>query len=372
MPMTFSPARFGVTALLAFLGIIAWREALPSGAAWIHVMLAVGAMPLILAAMIYFTPVLTRSRSDPGWIHTLPMLALLAGGLGGMAVLQERWLVGVAAPMAWMIVAVVLGWTIRRAMDSLGAPHPGLLWYQAALASLMLGLMAILATLLWPEQWLPLRGMHRHLNLLGFVGLTAVGTLQVLLPTVGGYADPVAGQRLRCDLKYAVLGVLLLTGGAIFWPWLGWLGLGAWGWVLGRLVRPLHGHFVRIVRVNGATLSLLGALCGFCLSLGSTLWQEGNVALPLFLNLFLFPLVTGALAHLLPLWWWPGLPTPQRHQAQYTLGRFALLRLGSFWLGGTGIMMGASWGLFLVIAPLVLFLGQVGWLARGDADRQRS
>ncbi|MEO5334852.1 MAG: hypothetical protein H7839_22805, partial [Magnetococcus sp. YQC-5] len=278
---------------------------------------------------------------------------------------QERWLVGLAASMAWLTAAVTLGWIMHRASRSFGAPHPGLLWYQAALVCLMLGLMAILATMVWPEQWPVLRSMHRHLNLLGFVGLTAVGTLQVLLPTVGGYVDPMAGQRLHLDLKYTFFAVLLMTGGATFWPWLSWFGLGAWGWVLVRLLRPMYGHFFRIVRADGAALSLLGALFGFWLSLGSTLWQEGSVVLPIFFACFLFPLVTGALAHLLPMWWWPGLPTPQRNGAQHSLGRFALLRVGAFWLGSVGIMVDAFWGAYLVVVPLFLFLGQVGWLGRG-------
>ncbi|MBF0627685.1 MAG: hypothetical protein HQL91_05630 [Magnetococcales bacterium] len=364
---TIFPAGFGIVALLAFLGIIVWQEPWPV-AGVVHLMLAVGAMPLILAAMIYFTPVLTRSRSASRWINRLPLLALVAGGVGAVAVFQGRWLVGVAVPMTVPIVALVLGWTIHRARRALGAPHPGLIWYQAALVGLMLGLLAMLASLVWPEQWLLLRTIHRHFNLLGFVGLTAVGTLQVLLPTVGDYADPMAGQRLRLDLKYAVLGVLWMTGGATVWPGLSWLGLGAWSWVVAGVVRPLRGDSLRqMVHTNGAALSLLCALLGFWLVLGSALWQDGSVALPLFFSLFLFPLVTGALAHLLPIWWWPGLPTPQRQQAQYRLGRFALLRIGTCWLGGAGMMMGASWGGGLAGAPVLWFLAQVGWLLREQA-----
>ena len=333
-------------------------------AALAHLMLAVGLFPLILATMIYFTPVLTRSGPIPGWVHGLPWLAMVAGGLGWVAVWQAWWLVGVAAPLAGLTVAGALWWIARRAAGALGSPHPGLRWYQAALVCLMLGLLAILATLIWPGQWLVWRALHRHLNLLGFVGLAAMGTLQVLLPTVGGYADPMASQRLRVDLKYAVLGAVLMAGGAAFWPWLSGFGLGAWGWVLGRLLRPLAGHVGRIVRANGATLSLLSALVGFFLCLISALFQGGAVPLPLFFALFLFPLVTGALAHLLPLWWWPGHPTPQRQAAQQSLGRFALLRVAALWVGGGGLLVGEPGAIYWVAAPLLLFLGQVVWLMR--------
>ncbi|MBF0272837.1 MAG: hypothetical protein HQL98_12340 [Magnetococcales bacterium] len=363
MKPSASPARFGVTALLAFLGILGWQGSWPI-AVPVHLLLAVGGLPLILSVMIYFTPVLTRSGSIPVWVNRLPLLAMMAGILGCMAILQEWWLVGVAAPLAWLSAGVTLGWMRHRAARSLGSPHPGLLWYQAALVCLMLGLMSILATLAWPEHWQLLRSTHRHLNLLGFVGLTAIGTLQVLLPTVGGYADPMAGQRLQLDLKYALLGVALMTGGATFWPGLSGLGLVAWGWVLIRLLLPIYGHVIPILRTHGAAASLLGGLFGFWFSLGSALWQQGHVILPLFLTLFLFPLVTGALSHLLPMWWWPGLATPQRDQAQQLLGRFALLRVGAFWLGGVAIVVGASWGIHLVGITLLLFLGQVGWLGR--------
>ncbi|MEO5362523.1 MAG: hypothetical protein H7838_02695 [Magnetococcus sp. DMHC-8] len=358
-----SPAPLAVTALLAFLCFVGWSTAWPT-AVLVHLVLAVGALPLILASMGYFTPVLTRSGAVPGRVNLLPLLAMAAGGLGSMAVAGPFWLVGVAAPLAWLVAAALLWWMSRRAARALGSPHPGLLWYQAALVCLLLGLSAILATLVWPEQWGLLRTLHRHLNLLGLVGLTAIGTLQVLLPTVGGYPDPQAGARLHQDLKYALAGVLLMTAGTVLGSWLGWLGLGAWTWVLGRLLRPLSGQVGRLWQANGAALSLLAALGGFVLSLLSITWGEGSVALPLFLALFLFPLVAGALAHLLPLWWWPGLPTPQRHTAQQQLGRWALLRVGLSWLGGGALLAGAEWGVYPVATPMLLLLGQVVWLGR--------
>ncbi|MBF0214497.1 MAG: hypothetical protein HQM00_13215 [Magnetococcales bacterium] len=109
-------------------------------------------------------------------------------------------------------------------------------------------------------------------------------------------------------------------------------------------------------------MSRLCALFGFWITLGSALWREGEVSLTLFLTWFLFPLVTGALAHLLPMWWWPGLPTARREAAQRTLGRLAVLRIGAFWSGGVLISLDIPWGINLVVAPLLLFLGQVVWL----------
>jgi hypothetical protein len=53
---------------------------------------------------------------------------------------------------------------------------------------------AIFAGLLWPAGYGALRLVHLHLNTLGFIGLTAIGTLHVLMPTVLGKPDP----RRRC------------------------------------------------------------------------------------------------------------------------------------------------------------------------------
>lgn len=358
-----SPAWFAFTALMAFLGIGWWHGAWPVPLL-VHVILGMGVFPLILAAMLYFTPVLTRSGPVSGWLHWLPGLALMAGGLAALAVWQSLFWVGVAVPLALLTVAGLFWWMTRRAAKALGAPHPGLLWYQAALLCLMLGLLAMGVAWVWPAFWSPLRMVHRHLNLLGFIGLAAIGTLQVLLPTVGRYPDPMAGQRLRFDLKYALLGTLCMAVGAVGWPWLSGLGVVAWGWVLGRLLRSIHGHVRPMVTAGGAELSLLLALLGFGLSLVSAPFQAGTVPLPLFFTCFLFPLVMGALAHLLPLWWWPGMPTPRRVEAQQSLGRHALLRMGSCWMGGAGMMVGIEWGAYLAVAPVCFFVGQALWLMR--------
>ena len=352
----------GIIALCTFLAM-GWFGSWPS-VAITHLILAVGVFPMILGAILYFTPVLTRSGPAFWPVIGLPFLAMVAGGFGWFSVLFALSWIRLAAPLGILVSVAVLGWMGGRASRALGAPHPGLFWYQAALICLVLGLSAILATQWFPEQWVALRTLHRYLNMLGFVGLTAVGTLQVLLPTVGGYADPKAGQRLRFDLKYAVAGTFLMAIGEAYMPLLGWVGVVLWGWVLGRLMQALRGHFRQVWRVSGAAVSLVGALLGFSwVLIREGLLVEGSLSLPLFLTVFLFPLVTGALAHLLPLWLWPGLQTPQRDRAQRFLGRGALLRLGAFAVGGAALSAGDVWGVYPVIIALLFFLGQVVWVS---------
>ena len=291
--------------LLAFLA----SQSLPqifaaSPAMWAHVALAVGVMTLITAAMQHFVPVLARTRGAGKWMARLPWLMMAAGviAVAVFAGVLLFFLVQVAAGVA-LIGAIAMVWWMRgRAASALGKPHPGLQWYVAAMACLGLALFAALL-LPWLPQWhVALRAFHLHLNLYGFVALTAVGTLQVLLPTAAGQPDPHAALRLRQDLKWALLGAFCIALGAAVWPALSWLGALAWAWVLGRMVwawRPLFS--VRLVSLHGAEPVLLAAVLGLCAAmLGAVLGDFSS--LQIFLPAFLMPLVTGAAGVLAPVW----------------------------------------------------------------------
>jgi hypothetical protein len=156
----------------------------------VHLIMAIGIMPLIMGAMIYFTPVLTHSRTAGWLVLMVPPLALIAGTLASTGLLWRRDLLPIPAVLAMVAASTLLVWMWYRARTMLGRPHPGLNWYRWALACLLLGLIAILVAMFWPEHWMALRRFHLHINLLGFVGMTAFGTLCVLVPTVAGYADP--------------------------------------------------------------------------------------------------------------------------------------------------------------------------------------
>ena len=189
-----------------------------------HVALGLGILPLILAAMSHFVPVLTRSRATlPHTLSLVPLLAWLAavlligslsGDLPGPAPRHLAFL------LAFSATAALLVWIELRRRHTVGQPHPGLYWYVAALLCLGLALLAVPLMNVWPAHYRALRLLHLHLNLLGFVGLTALGTLQVLLPTTLTQPDPQAAQRLRpgADLKFALAGTLLIALGAAIAP----------------------------------------------------------------------------------------------------------------------------------------------------------
>ena len=193
-----------LTAVASFATAVALPllHPLPS-AAHIHLALAVGVMPLIFGAMVHFVPVLTRSAIAPIGARLIPLLMLIAGVLAFFSFAAPSQSYYLAAFIALAAAVTFAAWIIRRAARAVGKPHPCLYWYLGAIVCLILALAAVSAMALWPEQRLALKRLHLHLNTLGFIGLTAIATLQVLLPTVAGKPDPQAGTRLHRDLKWA-------------------------------------------------------------------------------------------------------------------------------------------------------------------------
>jgi hypothetical protein len=293
--------------LLAFLAGQALPKAIAVAPAfWAHLVLAVGVMTLITAAMQHFVPVLTRSRGAGGWTARLPFLMLAAGGLA-LAVfsgwLDFVWIM-LAAALALAGVVGMLGWMRNKARNTLGKPHPGLAWYVAAMACLGLGLIAAAVMPFVPTWHAELRAFHIHINLYGFVGLTAIGTLQVLMPTAANRADPAVGARLRKDLKWALAGSLLLALGQALWLPLAWLGCALWFRAIGRMAWAWWRlHRARILAWHGAEPVLAAALLGFSFSLAGVLLALDNLLpLTIFLPGFLMPLLVGAAGQLGPVW----------------------------------------------------------------------
>lgn len=331
-----------------------------------HVIFALGVLPLILAAMSFFVPVLTRSRAAGPGIRLLPVAALGGGLLVALhfaapAVLARIDLVA-AALLA--IVALLLGWVWQRARSAIGPAHPGLYWYAAALGCLLLALAAIV---LMP--WLGggralLRSLHLHLNTLGFVALTAVGTLQVLMPTVAGAPDREAARRLRLDLPWALTGTLLIALAAIDGR-LAWAGALLWSVVLLRLGRAWWRYYRALMFTpHHPAAALAGAGLGLALLLAAgVLHGIGTLsaldAVPAFVLAFLLPLVTGALSWLLPAWWRPGASVAWQTAARAVLARHSALRALLFLAAGAGVLLGQRGAIILAIAGLLLFAARL-------------
>jgi hypothetical protein len=355
-----------LAALASFAGAVflAWSQPLPP-AAHIHLALAAGIMPLILAAMSHFVPVLTRSGAPAAGVRTIPLLALAAGALAVFSFIASNPAYYFAALLALAAAAAFAGWIVRRGRSALGQPHPCLYWYLAAIACLMLALAAVAAMAIWPEQRLALKRLHLHLNTLGFIGLTAIATLQVLLPTAVGRPDPQAATRLRQDLKWALNGTLLIAAGAAWLAPLAWLGTLLWALPVLRLVRAWFTLYrAEIWHMHGAAPSLAAALAGFSASLLFGVLHAAGALLPsdgahAFTLAFLFPLVTGAVSQLLPVWLKPGPQTVWHGEIRQRLQWGGGIR-GLMFFGG-GLFLASGWrgGMILAVAALALFLLQL-------------
>jgi hypothetical protein len=367
--------------MAAAAGLLLYTDSPPQALA--HIAFALGILPLILAAMAYFIPVLTRSGSDaPRKLQLIPLAAWLGGLILVTSLLDITPSLSLsaashaAALLGLLATLSLLSWCLHRRRRTVGKPHPGLNWYLAALACLILALCAVPLMDLWPEQRAALRLLHLHLNLLGFVGLTAIGTLQVLLPTAAGRPDPQAAARLAGDLKYAFSGVLLLAAGAAWLPVLALPGgvltliapvrmLHQWRNQLGPILLQRHGAPSALSALALASLGFIGMqLLG--LGHGSGL-LPGRPAIIGYIVAFLLPLVSGAATQLLPTWLRPGPQGAWHTQLRAQLGWQAGLRSALLVVGGLLPACGLAAGLWLALAGLTLLILaflRAGWRMR--------
>ena len=339
-----------LTLLALFASVALTLAGVGSSLAVLHLAFAVGIVPLIFAAMMHFVPVLTRTGSPGRLLAILPSVAqgiglLVVGALQG---LLPYWLLHLAALLDLLLALVLLVWIAGRARATLGAPHPGWRWYAAALACLVLALTAVLAMAVWPSQWAAWRLLHLHLNTLGLVGLAALGTLPVLLPTAMGRADPDAGSWLRRRLWLAAGGVLLIAvGAALHWV-LAAVGAGMMlVAALGLFGQWGHCFSFRAIAADGVGASLLAATGGLVLTLATGIAHGAGltVAPPTLLAWlvgFLLPLVSGALSQLLPVWRWPGPQSPARLEMRRRLATGGNLRAVCFLLAAAHALAGFS------------------------------
>lgn len=299
---------FSLLVLLAGLGLPRLAGGPP--ALWAHTVFALAVLPLIVAAMQHFAPVLARSRGAGIWLSRLPLLVLIAGF--SVVAVFAGWLpwtsLAIGASVALLAAWFMMGWMRSLAKRALGGAHPGLNWYIAAVAALAMAMLAIMASIVWPAASAGLRSFHLYLNLYGFVGMTAVGTLQVLMPTAVGRPDPEVSLRLKNDLIWAMAGSVLMALGAATLKPLLWLGVACWLWPVARLAMAWLRYFrPYIFAWHGIAPILFAALIGFAAALIGTVYFDA-MPLSIFLPGFLFALVSGAAAQLIPVWMAPREP----------------------------------------------------------------
>lgn len=333
-----------------------------------HLVFAVGIVPLIFGAMIHFIPVLTRSGDPSGRISRLPWLAQGAGLLLVLAMLgvlpYEMRFLAIVVDMS--LCALLFNWLAERVRAAVGTPHPGWRWYGAALGCLMMALLAELLVAAWPHYWRALRLFHLHLNTIGLLGLAALGTLPVLMPTALGKADSEAGSWLNRRLWLVAGGALVVaTGSAVDWLFaapgatlvlVAALSLiGQWGRRFG----------LRALFADGVSASLLSAVLGLILCLVAGIAHgagvlPGRPTLTAWVIGFLLPLVSGALCQLLPVWRWPGPVIAERRTMREKMAAGGRWRAVLFFIAAVAVLAGferLAW-ILLMLAGL-LFVGNL-------------
>lgn len=352
----------GCCAVLAFVAATFSFLFAAAPAPSLHWAFAAGAMPLVFGATIHFIPVLTRTAAPLRAIYLLPLPVQAAGILVALGL--AGWLpitaLHAAAGIASIAALVLVVWITRRLRATLGAPHPGARWYGAAMLCLFLAVSLVPIWLTLPELRPALRLFHLHLNTLGFIGLAALGTLPVLLPTVAGKPEPKAVVRLRTQLLPASGGALLVAAGAAVWPVLAVPGALLLAWLaLSNLLAWQRTYGGKLGA--GAAAPLVAATAGFVLLMLMGIAHglgmiAGRPALLAYLALFLLPLVIGALAALLPVWRYPGRVSPLRQAVAARLGRGGRLRAALFFSGGVLLAFEQASGLLFLVAGLASFM----------------
>jgi hypothetical protein len=89
--------------------------------------------------------------------------------------------------------------------------------------------------------------------------------------------------------------------------------------------------------------------------------QPSGVALPLFFYLFLFPLVTGAISYLLPVWIWPARNTAAYESAVRRLAWGSGARALVFFIAGVLAWNGLPGAVYLAGTAMAVFLVQAIW-----------
>ncbi len=365
-------AWLGLTVAVALAG-----EALPAPR-WllIHVFLLGAVSTAILIWSEHFTVALLRART-PGRRGSLTRLALLnvatVAILYGVAV--GPW--QLAAAGATMAVGVVL-WHAHTLISLVRHALPGRFghvigWYVCAAGALAAG--GVLGGLLAAqvghgETHERLQAAHAQVNLLGWIGLTVLGTLFTLWPTVLRTRMSERTRRAsRAGLPLVAAGLAVAVAGLVAgWRWVALAGLVAYAAGTLTALVPLAEAARRRRPHTGAAWMLGASVVWFEVALVADLVivatrPAGEVAaalaplLPLVLVGFIAQVLLGSLLHLLPAVLGGG---PARFKENA-----ALLERG--W---TARLAALNLGVPLLALPVPTPLGLLGWalvLAAGAA-----
>lgn len=357
----------------------------------VHSALVGGVAQIILGALLSFIPPLLLTGRDRPESHPVLFLAINGGTIGmlaGFAMGNSLW-VGAAGMLVVFAFLSLLSDALRQVRSSLVSPPLNLWFYGVAALALFIGLGMgeAMALHLLPQTFLGQgRLAHIHLNVLGFVTLTIVGTMHNLFPTVLNV--PLHSPRLaRTTFILLPLGIALLiagfllsllpltiAAGAVILA-----GVGVYGYNILRTWtdagRPQHvaaAHFMM------ATLFLTVATVAGLFVAVNALWNPplmpfGTLHLVAYTHLaligFVLQTIIGALSHLLPIGLAMSRIKSNKKRGPYLAELTALaeqwrpLQVGTLSLGTIGLTFVATlvWQFNLSAVPVQL----ASWISTG-------
>ncbi len=329
-PPLFMITGFAWLVLSAGLGVALWLGmilgwTLPHGLRLVHVhgALVGGVAQIILGAMLSFIPTLLMTGKDRSESHPVLYLMINGGALGliGGFWLKDMALVAAAGTVVFLAFLNVLSGAIGQARQSLNSPPLNLLFYGLAILALLGGIGMGLAIAL---HWVPVtmqgqgRLAHIHLNILGFVTLTIIGTMHNLFPTVLN-APLYSAALARVTFVALPIGIAGLVAGFVtsqLWIEIGsgvllLGGAGAYAFnMLQTWLKAGRPHSTTTDHFLLATFFLVLAIVTGLAVTVNALWDPpalpfGQLHLVAYTHLamvgFVFQTIIGALSHLLPI-----------------------------------------------------------------------
>ncbi len=293
-----------------------------------------------------------------------------------------QWMVFASASLIICVIGFYLRGIGSLVKKSLNKRFKGVIaFYQFAALFVIVGI--VLGALDAPKSdsdlWQPRVTLaHLHANLLGWVGLTIIGTLVTLWPTVlRTQMDPEAIRKAQFGLKFLAVGTLgVIIGALISQSWLATLSIGFY--LLGLVITLAPAALLLRRRVpdrSSAWMMLTGALglVALLIADGVTflilhspekILSAIETHLILVFTLWLLPILLGALTHLLPVVLGRGPASNRQLEATLNLGwkwRLSLLPLSSllqilpnkFHILGF-IVAALALGTFLVLAVIAM------------------
>ncbi len=358
----------------------------------VHLLLLGAATNAILTWTEHFAVALMRARK-PSRRASAGRLAALNLGIVGVLVGVGAELAAVTIAAATLLGAVVVAHLVallqiaRRAL--MGRFAGTVRFYVAAGLAFVVGTSfgALLAVDAVPHRLHdPLHAAHVHANVFGWVGLTVLGTLFTLWPTVlrTRMVDHVMASAKRCLLLTTTGLAVSVTGLAADLRWVAVAGLATYGAGVVAALQPFLATWRRKSPRDGAAWSLAAGtgwlVAGVVADLvllstapDSASYLAGlDTLIPPLVVGFVLQTLLGALTYLLPVIQGGG-PAAVRaaiaRLSRWWRVRVVALNAGALLLAGANFPTPVTvLGVALVVAPVVMFLGiVVGGLVRPAA-----